>query len=237
MNAALSAIINESDLSKSAIAKRAGVSPSTVTRIASGQLDPTFSTAESILRALGHQLPEQFPKLCDVAAVHAARRVIRGEDVEGLWEESLQRWASSISEFMLEAGRAAPLALRNEAVMIRTSWSILRIYGAVAATGRGWVASGWPAGSMLGLAEAPREPLVVYVDGGSESLGLALPEDPLGTNVVRVLPFDGLSELDAWRAEGIVWADPHQVCLDLFADAATEHLGHQLIENLEKTRG
>ncbi|HAY44136.1 MAG TPA: hypothetical protein DCY59_11605 [Micrococcaceae bacterium] len=46
-------LVNESGLSKSAVARRAGLSPSTVTRIASGELDPTMSTATNPLIALG----------------------------------------------------------------------------------------------------------------------------------------------------------------------------------------
>ncbi|MGO1184362.1 MAG: helix-turn-helix domain-containing protein [Micrococcaceae bacterium] len=230
---ALTHLINESSLSKSAIARRAGLSASTVSRIAAGALDPTMGTATNLLHALGHQFPAEMPTLCDSEAPRTARRLMMGERVEGHWAETLERWSDTVIDLVREAGRAAPLARRSETVTIRTSWTPLRIYGAVQATGAPWVASGWPAGVAYGGGDATEGPLVLYVEGGASALGLALPHDPGGTREIYVLPFDGVSERDAQSSDGIVWADPYQVCLDLCADHRTEHLGVELVGSLE----
>lgn len=232
----LSRLIDASALSKSAIARRAGLSPSTITRMASGQLDPSLGTAQAVLNALGFQLPDSFPPLCDSEAARTARRLILGEATSSPWVEILERWAGNLPDLVLEAGRASPISQRPETVTIKTSWSPLRIYGAVAATGSHWVASGWSAGAMHGTSEEPEHPLVIYVDGGANAVGLGLPHDAHGNRTVQILPFDGVSEQGAQNAEGIIWADPYQVSIDLCANMETEHLGLQLINGLEKRR-
>lgn len=226
-------LIHESGLSKNAIARRAGVSTSTVTRIASGTLDPTLGTATRLLHALGRQFPDELPVLCDSDATRTARRLIMGEAVDNYWATTLNRWAETISDLVRDAGRSAPMVYRPEAVTVRTSWTPLRVYGAVQATGAGWVASGWTAGVAYGGEESPHSPLVIYVEGGPETMGLALPDDPDGVREVYVLPFDGVSEQEAQTSDGIVWADPYQVALDLCADSRTEHLGVRLVSKLE----
>ncbi len=225
-------LINDSGLSKRAIARRAGVSASTIVRIASGDMDPTMSTATSILRALGFQLPDELPQLCDSEATRTARRMILDEPVDGEWVETLSRWADTMGELVLSAGRSAPIALRPEASTVRTSWEPLRVYGAVGATGFRWAASGWAAGAAYGMQVIRDVHMVVYVDGGFKSLGLALPNDPEGIYTVHILPFDGVSERGVQSSGGIVWADPYQVALDLCAEASTEHLGIELINEL-----
>lgn len=196
-----------------------------------------MSTAENLLIALGFQLPEEFPPLCDKEAVLTARLLIMGELVDNPWVQRLNRWSSSLEDLVLAAGRAAPITRRPDTTMIRTSWNPLRIYGAVATTGSRWVASGWTAAAVYGGTVSPQSPLVIYVDGGMESLGLALPNDPAGIYEVHILPFDGVSEQGAQSADGIVWADPYQAALDLCADSRTKDLGVELIAILEENGG
>ncbi len=230
-------LINESGLSKSAIARRAGVSTSTVTRIVAGELDPTIGTATRLINALGYQFPSQMPRLCDTRAVHAARSLIMEEQAEGYWVETLDRWACTISDLVLTAGQAAPILQRPETVSIRTSWSPLRIFGAVSAAGTRYVASGWAAAVAYGVPDATQNPLVIYVDGGAAALGLALTNDPNGGREVCILPFDGVSEQGAQVSDGVSWADSYQVVLDLCADHRTEELGLRMLSRLEESRG
>lgn len=231
---ALIDLIDEAGLSKSAIARRAGLSTSTVTRIAAGKLDPTLGTATQLFHALGRQLPSELPVLCDSEATRTARRLIMGEMTEGYWADTLNRWAETLVDLVREAGRSAPISRRPETVTVRTSWAPLRLYGAVQATGARWLASGWTAGVAYGAdEESSQGPLVIYVEGGASALGLAVPDDPEGAYEVCILPFDGVSEQEAQNSDGIVWADPYQVALDLCADSRTEHLGVQLVAILE----
>lgn len=233
MEQSISALIEESPLSMRAIAKRAGVSASTVSRIAKDELDPTLKVANSILIALGFQMPRTFPRLCDTDATLAARHIIRGDDVGGPWVERLERWATNYDELILEAGRAAPLALREDLVSIRTSWPALRLYGAIAATGQKWAVSGMPAAVAMGAPE-PNElnESLVYVEDGATALGLSVPHDPYGSHTLHILPFDGVSELDVWTRHGVVWADPIQVCIDLCTEQNTESAGLELLERV-----
>lgn len=117
-------LINASPLSKSAIARRTGLSTSTITRIANGTLDPTTSTIEAIALALGHRLPRKLPIMCDTEAVHTARAMLSGEMPNSPWRETLERWAGAKGtpqDLAREAGRAAPLHLRPEVTTIRTN--------------------------------------------------------------------------------------------------------------------
>ncbi|WP_411731743.1 helix-turn-helix domain-containing protein [Paeniglutamicibacter sp.] len=234
-------LINGSPLSKNAIARRAGLAPSTVVRIGAGQLDPTLGTAQAIAQALGHQLPQQLPALCDPEAVRTARAMVSGQTTDGPWVQTLERWAGpkgTPRDLAREAGRAAPLNLRTDITTTRSSWNFLRIVGAVdLATSSEYALSGWPAAAMLGTPEQPEQPVIIYVDGGVETLGLALPDDPYGSTVVQILPFDGSAETGAQAAAELMWADPIQVALDLYADPATEHLGDQLFDILEESSG
>ncbi|MGL3807312.1 helix-turn-helix domain-containing protein [Paeniglutamicibacter sp. R2-26] len=236
MRNALIDLINSSAHSKSALARRAGLSPSTVTRITDGTLDPTTSTINALAQALGHQLPQELPVLCDIEAVHTARAMLSGEMPANLWREILERWAGTNGtprDLAREAGRAAPLHLRPEVATIRTNWNVLRIVGAVETAAGRYALSGWPAAAALGAPETPEHPVLVYADGGADALGLALPDDQYGSTVVRILPFDGNSEQGTQSASEIAWADPLQVCLDLYADPATEYLGDALLDILE----
>ena len=233
-------LINASPLSKSAIARRAGLSTSTITRISNGTLDPTTSTIEAIAQALGNRLPRKLPIMCDIEAVHTARAMLSGEMPNSPWRETLERWVGAKGtpqDLAREAGRAAPLHHRPEVTTIRTNWNILRIAGAVELAAGEWALSGWPAATLFGAPEESEHPVLVYADGGAAALGLALPDDPYGSTVVRILPFDGTSELGRQSASGIVWADPRQVCLDLYADPLTEHLGNMLLDILDKANG
>jgi transcriptional regulator with XRE-family HTH domain len=237
MRKALVDLLTSSPLSMSAVARRAGLSPSTVTRISNGSLDPTTSTLKALAEALGYRLPRELPVLCNIEAVHTARAMLSGEMPDSPWRESLERWAGADGrpqDLAREAGRAAPLHLRLEVTTIRTNWNILRIAGAVELAAGGWALSGWPAAAAFGAPEASEHPVLVYAKGGAAALGFALPDDPYGSTVVRILPFDGFSEKGAQTASGIVWADPLQVCLDLYADPATEYLGDALLDILEK---
>ena len=210
--------------SRSQLARRAGVSASTVSRIVSGTLDPTLTVASSLLAAMGLQFPTHLMPLCDVAALHAGRRQLEGDPVESPWEQTLQRWASGGEELLaMEAGRAAPTRLRPEVVVVRTNWNVLRVLGAVAASGQEWAVSGWPA-AMEPTAGMKGLPFPLYVAGGYGSLGLALPDQGQGDVEIHVLPFDSVSESGRYQEDGIWWAAPEQVLLDLFGQPGGENL-------------
>lgn len=231
------AAIRDARYTRRELARRAGVSASTITRIEKGTLDPTLGMASRILAAAGLQIPAAPAPLCYPAALRAARAVLNGDldpaDDAGT-AGTLQRWASPDGtprprELAREAGAAAPPHLRQGVVTVSSDWGFLRLCSAAAATRKGWAASGAPAATRIGAAEQPG-PVILYVE---EPLRVAPIIGRPGASAVEVLllPFDGASETGAWAEDGLVWADPIQIILDCYGMASTKALADQLTES------
>ncbi|OOP65302.1 hypothetical protein BMF89_00180 [Arthrobacter sp. SRS-W-1-2016] len=233
--------IRESRFNRRELARRAGVSASTITRIEKGDVDPTLGMASRILAATGLQIPSRSEPLCDVTALRAARAILDDSIAEpGPDEEmtavkematALMRWASPDGRprprsLVREAAAAAPPLLRPGAVTVASDWGFLRICSAVAATRKGWAASGGPAAARIGAPEQTG-PLILYVE---EPLRVASIINRPGAAAVEVLllPFDGTSESGAWNDEGVVWADPIQIILDCYGMPSTVRMADEL---------
>lgn len=233
------AVISESPYSRRELARRAGVSPSTVTRIEKGEIDPTLGVATRILAAVGLQLPVRPEPLCDITALDAARRILDtgdgGTDTPEM-EETLIRWASPDGKphprrLAREAAAAAPPLLRPGALTATSDWGFLRICSAAAATRKGWAVSGAPAAARIGATEQ-EGPLILYVEEPSRVVSIIGRPGASAVDVV-LLPFDGSSERGAWNDEGVVWADPLQIILDCYGMPETEGLADELTRDWE----
>lgn len=233
--------INESGFSRSELARRAGLSASTITRIGKGEVDPTLGTAERILAAAGLQLIPAVQPLCDTAMLRAARAIL-GEsgapEAGDTRASTLMRWASPDGSprpraLAREAAAAAAPASRPGLVEASTDWNFLRLCSTVAATREPWAVSGAPAAEHIGAAAAAG-PVIFYVPNPRRTATLL---EPAGRRAQKVLllPFDG-SEDGAWSAEGIVWADPIQVILDCYGMTETVQSADELTADWKDAR-
>ncbi|MET3143464.1 UNVERIFIED_ORG: transcriptional regulator with XRE-family HTH domain [Arthrobacter sp. UYEF2] len=221
------------------LARRAGVSPSTVTRIEKGDIDPTLGMATRILAAAGLQLPAHPEPLSDITALKAARRILDTTDRDTRtpeMEETLIRWASPDGtphprQLAKEAAAAAPPPLRPGVITTTSDWGFLRICSAAAATRKGWAVSGAPAAGRIG-APAQDGPLILYVEEPSRVASIIGRPGSSAVDVI-LLPFDGSSESGAWNDEGVVWADPIQIILDCYGMPETGSLADELTRDWE----
>lgn len=220
------------------LARRAGVSPSTVTRIEKGDIDPTLGMATRILAAAGLQLPAHPEPLSDITALKAARRILDEDGGIGApeMEETLIRWASPDGkphprQLAREAAAAAPPLLRPGVLTATSDWGFLRICSAAAATRKGWAVSGAPAAGRIG-APAQDGPLILYVEEPSRVASIIGHPGSSAVDVI-LLPFDGGSESGAWNDEGVVWADPLQIILDCYGMPETASLADELTKDWE----
>lgn len=230
--------IRDTRFSRRELARRAGVSASTVTRIEKGDIDPTLGMAARILAAAGLQLPSRTEPLCDVRALRAARTILEDgtsyPPADEVMIETLVRWASPDGtprprSLAREAGAAAPPPLRPGAMVITSDWNFLRICSAVAATRKGWAASGAPAAARIGAQEKP-VPIILYVENPARVASIINRPGSAAVEVL-LLPLDGASEGGAWNDEGIVWADPIQIILDCYGMPATHDLAEELTKD------
>lgn len=226
------------------LARRAGVSASTITRIEKGDVDPTLGMAARILAAAGLQLPRRAEPLCDIDALHAARRILDGTTsdpaADGGLAGTLMRWASPDEEphpraLAREAATAAPPLLRPAVVTTTSDWNFLRICSAAAATRKGWAVSGAPAATRIGAAEQ-NGPLILYVEEPGRVASIISRPGASAVDVI-LLPFDGTSENGAWNDEGVVWADPIQIILDCYGIPETATMADELTSDWEQNNG
>lgn len=225
--------IQGSAFSRRELARRAGVSGSTVTRIEKGEVDPTYGMAARILAATGLQMPARAEPLCDMKVIAAARRILGGdtEIPESGMEETLIRWASPDGQphprqLAREAAVAAPPRRREGVVTTTSDWGFLRICSAAAATRKGWAASGAPAAARIGAPEQAG-PVILYAEDPARVASIVGRPGASAVEVI-VLPFDGASESGAWSEDGLVWADPLQVILDCYGMPETADLADEL---------
>ncbi|MEV7606891.1 helix-turn-helix domain-containing protein [Paenarthrobacter sp. NPDC089322] len=241
MQALLRAAIRDSTFSRTELARRAGVSSSTITRIEKGDVDPTLGMAARILAAAGLQFTPRLEPLSDPQALRSARAILDSTftpkaDPESL--ATLKRWASKDGSprprsLAKEAGLAAPPGSRPGALTSTTDWNFLRLCSAVAATRKGWAVSGSPAATRIGAQEIAG-PVILYVEEPERIRSIISRSGVTGQEVI-LLPLDETSEAGVWKDEGIVWADPIQVILDCYGMPETRQQAEELTQDWEGT--
>ena len=234
--------IQDSGFSRAELARRAGVSASTITRIERGDMDPTLGMASRILAAADFQFVPRLEPLCDPRILTSARSVLDDKfplAADAETSATLKRWSTRDGSpkprsLAREAGEAAPPLCRPGVTTVRTDWTFLRICSAVAATRKRWAVSGAPAAARIG-ADGSRGPIVLYVEE-PERIRTVIGQPAASAQYVILIPLDGTSEAGAWNDQGIVWADPIQVILDCYGMPETQPQAEQLTADWEESR-
>lgn len=142
--------IAESGRSASAVARRAGVSPSTVHRVVNGQVDPSLGTLRDIALACGVDLGLSARATSDPYAAAAARAMLEegydappADEVQA-WVERLPRLAETDGPVgLVEAAAAASAPLMRPGAALFTGTTTLgRVASAGDASKAPWAISG-----------------------------------------------------------------------------------------------
>lgn len=219
-------------LSARQLAALVDVAPTTVTRIESGAVSPSFDLALEILTVLGE--PLGFTGQADVSAIAAARLALEPSlDVAvtpGV-EAWRQRWAriglvddsgrvvvGKEADLLFRAGRAARLTRRPGTADFAAGASARDVAEALGAADVEYALTG-DAGANRYRSSAGEWWPVLYVEDiprAAEVAGLT-PNQP-GSYGMRVtlIPFDGVSELGRTEIGGITVAARDQVILDAY---------------------
>lgn len=219
-------------LSARQLAALVDVAPTTVTRIESGAVSPSFDLAQEILAVLGE--PIGFTGVTDIAAVAAARSALDPSlDVPAMpgAEAWLQRWAriglvdesgrvaaGKERDLLFRAGRAARLTRRPGAADFEAGPSAYDVAQALGAAGVEYAVSG-DAGANLYRSSAGEAWPVLYVadvSRAAEAAGLVRKEPGAFGMRVTLIPFDGVCDAGRTEIGGVTVAARDQVILDAY---------------------
>jgi len=219
-------------LSARQLAALVDVAPTTVTRIESGAVSPSFDLAQAILEVLGE--PIGFTGQADVAAIAAARRalddsldVVVTPAIEvwqrrwsriGLVDSSGRAMAGREADLLFRAGRAARLTRRSGAVDFEPGPSAYDVADALREAGIDYAVTG-DAGANVYRSSAGEAWPVLYVAAvgrAAEAAGLVRKETGSFGMRVTLIPFDGVSELGRIPIGGVVVAARDQIVLDAY---------------------
>lgn len=219
-------------LSARQLAALVDVAPTTITRIESGAVSPSFDLAQEILTVLGESIG--FTGVADVDAIAAARLaldskldVLASPGVE-LW---CRRWAriglvdadgrvadGKEADLLLRAGRAARLTRRPGAVDFRAGASAYEVAQAVGHARLRYALTG-DAGANLYRSSAGEAWPVLYVENverAAEAAGLRRKEHGSFGMRITLIPFDGVSEVGRTTIDGIIVVARDQVVIDSY---------------------
>lgn len=218
-------------LSARQVAALAGVSPSTVTRVESGKMNPTYDVVLKLLDAVG--LDERFDPVSDPLAVATARWILGVGEEPPVVDYWISRWiltgtlkmdgagdvtVPDLQTFAYRAGRAAAVAYRPEVVRVRQDRSWDDVADGLTRADLAWAGTGDRAANRLVDSASESQPTfyVEDVDAAIDELGLVFKGPREWGWPITLLPFDGFSEAGRW-ADGDRWyAAPWQVVLDCY---------------------
>lgn len=219
-------------LSARQLAALVDVAPTTVTRIESGAVSPSFDLAQEILTVLGE--PIGFTGVADVDAIATARLALDpslglpskpGVDV---WR---QRWSriglldadgrvapGKEADLLFRAGRAARLTRRPGAVDFTAGPAADQIVESLGAAGIDYALTG-DAGANRYRSSAGEAWPVLYVedvDRVATAAGLVRKEPGSFGMRVTLIPFDGVSEIGRVDIDGTTVVARDQVVIDAY---------------------
>jgi len=219
-------------LSARQLAVLVDVAPTTVTRIESGAVSPSFDLAQEILAVLGE--PIGFTGAADVAAIAAARLALDpklGIEVTAGVEAWRQRWAriglvdgqgpainGKEADLLLRAGRAARLTRRSGAVDFKAGSTAYELADALGVAGIDYAVTG-DAGANLYRSSVGEAWPVLYVEDigrAAETGGLSRKEPGSFGTRVTLIPFDGVCELGRIEIGDVIVVARDQVIIDAY---------------------
>lgn len=228
----ISTLRRANGLSARQLAALVDVAPTTVTRIESGAVSPSFDLAQEILTVLGESIG--FTGAADVDAIATARLALDPDlDVAStpgveLWR---QRWGriglldgegrvtpGKEADLLFRAGRAARLTRRAGAVDFTAGLSADEVADLLRGTGIDYALTG-DAGANRYRSSAGEAWPVLYVEDvarAAEAAGLARKESGSFGMRVTLIPFDGVSEVGRVDIAGIVVVARDQVIIDAY---------------------
>jgi transcriptional regulator with XRE-family HTH domain len=219
-------------LSARQLAVLVDVAPTTVTRIESGAVSPSFDLAQEILAVLGE--PIGFTGVADTAAIAAARLALDPSlaiAVTPAVEAWRRRWArlglvgssgrginGKEADLLFRAGRAARLTRRPGALDFKSGPSAYDVAEALDRAGVAYALTG-DAGANMYRSSAGEAWPVLYAEDTVRAAGAAglTPKEPrsFGTRIT-LIPFDRVSELGRTDIGGVTVAARDQVILDAY---------------------
>lgn len=219
-------------LSARQLAALVDVAPTTVTRIESGAVSPSFDLAQEMLTVLGE--PIGFTGLADIAAIATARSALDPSlmfpvtPAADVWR---QRWArigllnadgqavpGKEADVLFHAGRVARLTRRPGTVDFYDGPSAYDVADALRAAGVEYALTG-DAGANLYSSSAAEAWPVLYVEDISRAADAAgLEQKAPGTFGMRItlIPFDGVSEVGRTTINRITVVGRDQVIIDAY---------------------
>ncbi|GGO89684.1 hypothetical protein GCM10011584_19730 [Nocardioides phosphati] len=228
----ISALRRANGLSARQLAALVDVAPTTVTRIESGAVSPSFDLAQEILTVLGE--PIGFTGVADVDAIATARLALNPNlDVSStpgveVWR---QRWAriglldadgrvapGKEADLLFRAGRAARLTRRPGAVDFAAGPSADEVAESLRAAGIDYALTG-DAGANLYRSSAGEAWPVLYVEdivGGAGAASLVRKEPGTFGMRITLIPFDGVSEIGRVNIDGTTVVARDQVVIDAY---------------------
>lgn len=219
-------------LSARQLAALVDVAPTTVTRIESGAVSPSFDLAQEILTVLGE--PIGFTGSADVGAIAAARLALdptldlvvtpsvdtwrRRWARIGLVDGSGRVMVGKDADLLFRAGRAARLTRRSGAVDFEAGPTAYEVAEALGKARVDYAVTG-DVGANLYRSSAGEAWPVLYVEDverAAEAVGLVR-KDPGSFGMrVTLIPFDGVSEVGRTMVDGVAVAARDQVVIDAY---------------------
>ena len=220
--------VKRSSLSASAVARRAGVSNSTLYRVLNDQVDPSIGTLREIAVACGVGLTLNTGPLTDAAAAAAARVILEDgycpslPGVE-LWVERLRRQVGDDPVQIVEAaGRASSPLLRPGSQLLAGPVEVGRVASAGQASGGQWALSGLAGFRLPGLWERLPAPTILWCEDVRRIGQLLADADlPRATRPQRtslaIVEADSALFTNSFEKDRVRYVAPIQILLDGFA--------------------
>lgn len=219
-------------LSARQLAALVDVAPTTVTRIESGAVSPSFDLAQEILTVLG--APIGFTGVADVAAIAATRLALDPSlgvsvthDVEawrrrwervGLVDDQGRAMPGKEADLLFRAGRTARITRRPGAVDFKVGPSAHDVAKVLGSVGHAYALTG-DAGANLYRSSAGESWPVLYVEdvaGAAAAAGIVRMEPGSFGTRITLIPFDGVSEVGRTPIAGVTVVSRDQVIIDSY---------------------
>ncbi|MGC0250586.1 helix-turn-helix domain-containing protein [Pseudactinotalea sp. Z1748] len=218
------AAIRDSGLTISQVARRSGVSASTIHRVLASEVSPSIATLVEILAACGQSIPAVTEPLSDPLAPAAARAMLDdynpGELPISTWQDRLQRWANGEPlEIARQAGEAAGVRLRPGAFYTRKAPTLGHIASTGHTYGEAWAVSGAAGLILPDLTDDCPEPTVVWYQDPSAFTRLLTGRQwyqgpaPAGAALI-VVPAEPELHQGSFVHNHVSYAAPMQIVMD-----------------------